>query len=70
MTSFYVTSFICQVHVCICNKFYMTSFHNTSFIYWCERVNNISLLYNLLVASNVIVQWIDNSQSHQMLSLL
>jgi hypothetical protein len=36
MTSFYVTSFICQVHVCICNKFYMTSFHMTSFIYWCE----------------------------------
>ena len=31
MTSFYVTSFICQVHVCICNKFYMTSFHMTSF---------------------------------------
>jgi hypothetical protein len=27
MTSFYVTSFICQVHVCICNTFYMTSFH-------------------------------------------
>jgi hypothetical protein len=32
MTSFYVTSFICQVHVCICNKFDMTTFHMTSFI--------------------------------------
>jgi hypothetical protein len=29
MTSFHVTSFICQVHVCICNKFYMTSFDIT-----------------------------------------
>jgi hypothetical protein len=46
MTSFYVTSFICQVHVCICNKFYMTSF-----IYWCERV-----YFDNLSASDVIVQ--------------
>jgi hypothetical protein len=42
MTSFYVTSFICQVHVCICNKFDMTIFHMTSFIYWCERVNKFT----------------------------
>ena len=26
MTSFYVTSFICQVQLCMCNKFAMTSF--------------------------------------------
>ena len=26
MTSFYMASFICQVHVCMCDKFYMTSF--------------------------------------------
>jgi hypothetical protein len=51
MTSFYVTSFICQVHVCICNKISMTSFHMTSFIYWCERVNMQVFFDNLLVAS-------------------
>jgi hypothetical protein len=29
--------------VCICNKFYMSSFHMTSFIYWCERVTKFTL---------------------------
>ena len=28
MTSFHMTSFICQVHVPTCNIFYMTSFHD------------------------------------------
>ena len=32
MKSFYVTSFIYQVHVCICNKFYMTSFHDKFYL--------------------------------------
>jgi hypothetical protein len=32
-----LSSFICQVHVCIsATSFSMTSFHMTSFIYWCE----------------------------------
>ena len=47
--------FICQVHVCICNKFYMTSFHMTSFIYWCGTCQQV-YFDNLLVTSNVIVQ--------------
>jgi hypothetical protein len=33
----YVTSFICQVHVCICNTFYMTNFHNDKF-YLLEKI--------------------------------
>jgi hypothetical protein len=32
-----------SAHVCIWNKFYMTSFHRTSLIYWCERVNEFTL---------------------------
>jgi hypothetical protein len=32
-----------SARVYICNKFYMTSFHMTSFIYWCERVNKFTL---------------------------
>ena len=31
------------LYVCICNKFYMTNFHMTSFIYWCESVNKFTL---------------------------
>jgi hypothetical protein len=37
----YVTSFICQVHVCICNKFYMTSFHNDKF-YLLEKIVKVA----------------------------
>jgi hypothetical protein len=61
MTSFYVTSFISQMHVCIlCNKFYMTSFHMTSIIYWCERVyvKIMSLLFNRIeqcCAAHIVV---------------
>jgi hypothetical protein len=61
MTSFYVTSFIWQVHVCICNTFYMTSFRMTSFIYWCERVRKRCLS----------PPWENHDgQSHQILRLL
>ena len=36
------------------SKFSMTSFYVTSFVYWCERVQQV-YFDNLLVASNVIV---------------